>query len=169
MNGANTPEEMYVSGDTVDFQLGTNPSADRNRTEPALGDLRLSIGNFGGTPTAMLYRRVARQRQPKIFNSGVFKNYEMQYVGQVTGAKIKVAMRDKGYTVEAAIPLSAFELQPTATLKLTGDFGVTYGDPAGQRTRLRVYWSNQQTGIVDDAVAELMMNPKNWGELNFSR
>jgi hypothetical protein len=169
MNGAKEPEEMYVSGDTVDFQLGTNPSADRNRTEAAMGDLRLSIGNFGGTPTAMLYRRVARQRQPKMFNSGVFKNYEMQYVGQVTGAKIKVAKRDKGYTVEAAIPLSALELQPTATHKLTGDFGVTYGDPAGQRTRLRVYWSNQQTGIVDDAVAELMMNPKNWGELNFSR
>jgi len=43
--------------------------------------------------------------------------------------------------------------------------GATYGDPAGTRTRLRNYWSNQETGIVDDAVYELMMKPKNWGEI----
>ena len=52
-------------------------------------------------------------------------------------------------------------------LILRGDFGVTHGDPAGKRTRLRSYWSNQHTGIVDDAVFELMLEPKNWGEVTF--
>jgi hypothetical protein len=169
MNSAKVPEEMYVSGDTVDFQLCTDPAADKNRSDAGAGDLRLSIGNFGGVPTAMLYRRIARQQQPKVFNSGVFHDYRMEYVALLPEAKIKLVKRDKGYTVEAAIPLGALDLHPSISLTLQGDFGVTYGDPSGQRTRLRVYWSNQQTGIVDDAVAELMMSPKNWGLLNFSK
>ena len=53
-------------------------------------------------------------------------------------------------------------------MELHGDFGVTYGDPAGQRTRLRTYWANQHTGIVDDAVAELKMEPRLWGTLLFA-
>ena len=55
-------------------------------------------------------------------------------------------------------------MTPAAGVKLRGDVGVTHGDPAGTRTRLRTYWSNQQTGLVDDAVYELKMTPKNWGE-----
>lgn len=69
--------------------------------------------------------------------------------------------------VEAAIPFTALELTPAGGQPLRGDFGVTYGDPAGRRTRLRSYWNNQHTGIVDDAVFELMLEPKNWGELTF--
>ncbi len=53
-------------------------------------------------------------------------------------------------------------------MELHGDFGVTHGDAAGQRTRLRTYWSNQHTGIVDDAVAELKMEPQMWGTLQFA-
>ena len=41
------------------------------------------------------------------------------------------------------------------------------GDPGGQYTVLRTYWNNQKTGIVDDEVAERMMEPKNRGELEF--
>ncbi len=167
-NAARVPEEMYTSGDTVDLQLGTDSNADSNRTESALGDLRLSIGNFGGKNTAVLYRRVSLQKQPRAFNSGVFKNYVMEYVGVLSTAKISVVKRDKGYVVEAAIPLSALGLKPSDGLTVRGDVGVTYGDQAGQRTRLRSYWSNQGTGIVDDAVAELMMQPKNWGEWKFT-
>ncbi|MBC8066054.1 MAG: hypothetical protein H7Y17_14575, partial [Chlorobia bacterium] len=82
-------------------------------------------------------------------------------------AKIAVKKDGDRYLVEAAIPLTALELKLTSGLTLRGDFGVTHGDPAGKRTRLRTYWSNQHTGIVDDAVFELMLEPKNWGELNF--
>lgn len=164
-NSAKAPEDMYLSGDTVDLQLGTDPAAPKDRSEAALGDLRLSIGSFGGKPTAVLYRRVSAQKRPKPFNSGVFHNYVMDYVGVVPDVKITVTRGDKGTTIEAAVPLAVLGLKPTEGLALRGDFGATYGDPAGQRTRLRVYWSNQQTGIVDDAVAELMMQPRNWGDL----
>jgi hypothetical protein len=164
-NGAETPDEMYVRGDTVDFQLGTDPRAPRTRGEAVLGDLRLSIGNFKNKPTAVIYRRVAKEKHPKTFSSGVVKEYVMESVLVADSVQIVVTPRKNGYVVEAAVPLSVLELTPADGLTLRGDFGVTHGDAAGQRTRLRSYWSNPHTGIVDDAVYELQLEPKNWGDL----
>ncbi|MDB6155604.1 MAG: hypothetical protein JWL90_4057 [Chthoniobacteraceae bacterium] len=168
VNGAEQPENLYLSGDTVDFQLGTDSKADAKRDKAVAGDLRLSIGNFKGTPTAVIYRPVADNTKPRIsriFSSGVIREYKVADVAVLTDAKIKLTKRNDAYLVEAVIPLASLELAPAAGQTLHGDFGVTYGDPAGQRTRLRSSWSNQHTGIVDDAVFELMMEPKNWGEL----
>ena len=53
-------------------------------------------------------------------------------------AKIKVMVRPShSYVVEAAIPWTQLAVAPAAGLSLRGDFGVTHGDPAGRRTRLR--------------------------------
>jgi len=51
-------------------------------------------------------------------------------------------------------------------VKYHGDLGATHGNPAS-RTSLRTYWANQETGLVNDAVHELRMKPKNWGEIIF--
>jgi len=32
---------------------------------------------------------------------------------------------------------------------------------------LRTHWNNQTTGIVNDEVFELRMEPANWGEISF--
>lgn len=169
VNGAADPVMMYLGGDTVDLQLAADPAADPKRTEPAAGDLRLSIGNFQGTPTAVLMRkRVApgAAKQERSISSGVVKDYRLEFAGPIAGASVRVFPRPgAGYLVEAAIPLGDLGLTPRAGLTLRGDLGVTHGDAAGQRTRMRTYWSNQHTGIVDDAVFELMMEPANWGEL----
>ncbi len=93
----------------------------------------------------------------------------MDYVDVLADAKITVKMHPGGYVVEAAIPWSDLKLKPSAGISVRGDFGVTHGDAGGTRTRLRTYWNNQQTGLVDDAVYELMMEPKNWGELQFTQ
>ena len=169
VNGADAPEYMYAHGDTVDFQLGTDPKADAGRGTAVLGDLRLSIGSFAGRNVAIVYRLKAKEKAPKEFKSGVVASYKMDSVVAVKDAKIAVSKRQdgKGYTVEAAIPLAALGLKPAPGLKLRGDFGITLGDKAGQDTALRVYWSNQATGIVNDEVFELQMEPKNWGELQF--
>ena len=167
VNSATDPAQMYIGGDTVDFQLGTDPKADKNRNEAVQGDLRLSIGNCQGKETTVLYRKVSSAKKPKTFSSGVVKSYVMEFVDVLADAQIKITKRGDGYVVEAAIPLAALGLAPSDGLALRGDFGATHGDPAGQRTRLRTYWSNQHTGIVDDAVFELQMEPKNWGEIVF--
>ena len=169
VNGATAPENLYIGGDTVDFQMGTDAAADAVRGDAGPGDLRLSLGSLGGRNIAVLYRKVSPVKKPFVFHSGVIANYPMDYVSVVPEAKITVAKRADGYTVEAAVPLAALGIMATSVLSLAGDFGVTFGDPAGQRTRLRSYWSNQHTGIVDDAVFELMLEPKNWGRLTFGK
>ena len=166
VNGASEPEQMYLGGDTVDFQLATDPQGNALRDQAARGDLRLSIGNFKGVPTAVLYRPLSSTAHPRTFSSGVVKEYRVESVTVLTNAVLKVTPRAQGYVLEAAIPLAALEWAPVAGQVWRGDFGVTYGDPAGQRTRLRNHWSNQHTGIVDDAVFELKLEPRNWGELS---
>jgi outer membrane protein assembly factor BamB len=169
VNGADAPEYMYARGDTVDLQLGTDPAADKKRTEPVKGDLRLSIGNFQGKPTAVVYRKVADEKHPKIFSSGVIKEYPMDSVVVLDAAQVtvKVDAAGKRYVVEAAIPLAALGLKLIDGLTLRGDFGATHSKAAGNDTMLRTYWNNQQTGIVDDEVFELKMEPGNWGEIIF--
>jgi outer membrane protein assembly factor BamB len=170
INGASDPAQMYAQGDTVDLQIGTDPNADPERNDAVLGDLRLSIGNFQGKPTAVVYRRVAKQKQPRKFYSGVIRDgYEMQNVMVLEDARIRVQVDEKNhrYTVEAAIPLKSLGLSLKSGLELTGDIGVTHGDSAGKDTVLRTYWNNQKTGLIADEVFELKMEPNAWGQFVF--
>jgi outer membrane protein assembly factor BamB len=167
VNGADAPEFLYARGDTVDFQLGTDATAKKERNDAVAGDLRLSIGNLRGVPTAVLYRKISAVKKPKSFSSGVIREYTMDYVDVIPDAQIKVTPRKESYTVEAAIPLASLGLVPTDGLTLRGDLGATHGDPGGTDTALRTYWNNQSTGIVNDEVFELKMEPKNWGSLQF--
>jgi hypothetical protein len=169
-NGAEAPEFLYCSGDSVDFQLATDPAAPKDRGEPVLGDLRLSIGSLKGVPTAVVFRPKCQQKAPKTFTSGVVRDgYIVDSVLVLKDAKIEVKVRGdkRGYTVEAAIPLADLGLKPAAGLKLQADFGVLHGDAAGKDTVLRTYWQNQATGIVNDEVFELKIEPKYWGEVTF--
>lgn len=170
VNGADAPEFLYARGDTVDLQLGTDLKGDNRRTEEQEGDLRLSIGSFQGKPTAVVYRRVAKEKHPMSFRSGVISEYKVDSVIVLKDAKIEVKVSPDGkkYTVEAAIPLAALDLKPAKGVTYRGDFGVTHGDKAGRDTAIRTYWSNQNTGIVSDEVFELKTDPKAWGELQFA-
>ncbi len=170
VNGATGFENLYAMGDTVDFQLATDPTAERKRGEAGKGDLRLSIGNWRGVDTAVLYRKVSDEKSPMTFTSGVWRDgYKMDYVKIVSNAEITHSIYGKGsgYIVEAAIPLAALGLEPKAGLSLKGDFGFTFGDAAGTDTNLRIHWANKATGIVADEVAELMMQPALWGTIDF--
>ncbi len=167
INAATDEAQLYLHGDTVDLQLGTDATAAVGRGEAGPGDLRLSIGNFQGKPTAMLYRAVSAVKRPRTFSSGIVAAYPMDYVDRVD-ARIHVAIDPgKGYVIEAAVPLAALGLTPGEAHTVRGDFGATHGGASGDRTRLRTYWSNQHTGIVDDAVFELKLEPSRWGELQF--
>ena len=167
MNAADEPEFMFTKGDTVDFQLAVDSTADPDRDEAVAGDVRISIGNFNGTPTAIAYRKVGGPKNPKTFSSGVVKKYVMDSVVPLADVKIHMKTRADGYVMEAAIPLAAFDIGELNGRTLPGDFGVTHSDPAGQDTVLRTFWSNQATGIVNDEVFELKMEPRNWGKLTF--
>lgn len=169
VNGADAPEFMYARGDTVDLQLGTDPAATPGRKEAVMGDLRLSIGPHEGRPTAVIYRKVAAEKHPRTFSSGVVREYVMDSVLVLGSAKIEVNVDAAGrrYVVEAAIPLKDLGFRPEPGLVLRGDVGATHGDRAGKDTVLRTHWSNQNTGLVSDEVFELQMTPAAWGEIVF--
>jgi len=167
VNGADAPHVLYARGDTVDFQVGADPSADEKRREAVRGDVRLSIGPLAGRPTAVAYRAVADEKSPRVFSSGVVAEYRMDSVQVLQDVRVHVKTSKGGYTVEAAVPLRTLGLVPRPGLRLRGDFGVTHGDAAGTDTMLRTGWNNQATGIVNDEVFELKMEPARWGLLLF--
>jgi len=171
VNGATEEAQMYVGGDTVDFQFGSDTKASAKRGDAVAGDFRLSIGNFHGKPTAVLYRAVSEVKKPKSFTSGLVARYQMDYVDVVPEAKITATVRPdkKGYIVEASIPWSALGFTPVPGVKYHGDIGATHGNASGARTSLRTYLSNQETGLVNDVVYELKMVPKNWGDFVFEK
>lgn len=163
VNGATDFAQMYASGDTVDLQLGIDSKADPKREAAAAGDLRVSIGNLQGKPTAVLYRFISERKKPRVFTSGVVQGWQVDQVEVLADAQVKVTVdAGRGYVVEAAIPLDQLGVQPKPGLALRGDVGATHGDTAGTRTRLRTYWANQQTGLVDDVVFELKPTPSAW-------
>jgi hypothetical protein len=166
-NGATDISQMYACGDTVDFQIGTTPSADTKRQKAAKGDLRLSIGNYLGKPTAVLYKFISDDKKPRTFTSGVIQGYQVDWVDVLAEANVKVKVGKEGYTVEAAVPLASLGHALTPNLSLRGDMGVTHADSSGGRTKFRTYWANQQTGLVDDIVFEFQLTPQNWGEMVF--
>lgn len=170
VNGADDPSQLFAMGDTVDLQLGTDPAADPDRKQPVLGDLRLSIGNFQGQPTAVCYRPVADGGQAKTYFSGTAKDgYTVQDVRVLEGVQITVTVdeRSKRYVVEAAVPLASLGLSPTSQMTIGMDVGVTFSDPDGEDTVLRSYWNNQHTGLIADEVRELMIEPSRWGRITF--
>jgi sugar lactone lactonase YvrE len=168
-NTCTDPTQVYALGDTVDFQLGTNPQAPAKRAAAVPGDLRLAIGNVNGKPTAVVYREKgpALGGNPAMFSSGVIRDFRVESVAVLTDATIRVVAEQGLVTVEAAIPLARLGLTPTAGLTLPADFGVTFGNADGTDVVLRKYWSNQNVAIVNDEVFELKLEPRNWGTLKF--
>ena len=161
---------MYVSGDTVDFQFGADPKADREADRGR------------GRRLPHLDRQLPGPAHGRVVSQGVGREAAAD-VHLRRGAAVRDGLRGRdrrrpdrgairgptssGYVVEAAIPWASLGFVPQPGVLYRGDVGVTHGTATGDRTRLRTYWSNQETGLVDDAVFELKMTPKNWGQIVF--
>jgi len=168
VNGADDVAYLYASGDTVDFQVATDAKADPGRDKAVRGDLRISIGNFNGTPTAVLYEEAAKKKKlSRSFSSGVEQDFMVRRVEELTDVLIEVTLREDGYTVEVAIPLKTLDMEIKPGMDVAADLGATFGDQSGSDTAKRLYWSNRNTGIVNDEVFELRLEPRNWGKFVF--
>jgi len=156
---------LFKSGDSVDLQIGMNPSAPAGRPAPAPGDLRLLISRFQGEPVAVVYRYSvpgAAEADRKVFASPVGK-VAVDVVEKVP-ADIRIVRSGEGYVVEAAIPWAQLGAQaPSAGAKLRGDLGILFADEAGIGVAERVYWSNPETGLVADVPGEIRLHPDRWG------
>ncbi|UUO04656.1 hypothetical protein M4951_14790 [Blastopirellula sp. J2-11] len=158
---------LFATGDSVDFQFATDPTANPRRNSPVSGDKRLMIAPFESKPTAVLYEhRKPGGKNPIEFTSP-WRGEQVDNVEQLAAADVAVKTYRGGYSVEVKVPLNAlgWKIEPDAAYR--GDFGVTFGDPAGHETQLRSYWANPSTMLVDDIPGEVMLHPVTWGEIEF--
>jgi hypothetical protein len=168
VNNGNDWTLLFKTGDSIDLQLGTDPDANPQRSGPVPGDLRLLIAPFQGKDLAVLYRhRVPGAKEPMTFTCP-WRSEKVDVVARLESARIAVTRDNGRYRVEAAIPLADLGLPQPAGKVLKADFGAIFGDPEGRMNMLRSYWSNQNTGLVNDVPGEIMLSPVSWGTITFA-
>ncbi|MDR2675517.1 MAG: hypothetical protein LBC18_11840 [Opitutaceae bacterium] len=156
---------LFKTGDAVDLQLGADPAASIKRTAPVKGDLRVVFAPFEKKTVAVLMRPVnpsAAGGLGKLYSSPV-GDKRFDEVRILPSARIGVAVKERGYRLEAAIPLAELDLKPSGGVEIRGDIGFISSDTAGRINTARTYWSNQATNLVSDEPAEAWLTPANWG------
>ncbi|MBC2604315.1 FlgD immunoglobulin-like domain containing protein [Puniceicoccus vermicola] len=165
LNQGTATNLLFKTGDAVDFQFSTDPSANSARRDPVPGDKRLLIANYQDEPVAVLYDfKVPGTRDPVLFNSP-WRSTRVDRVEAIPQAHISVKKASGGYRLIARIPLADLGLLKGLGEPFLADFGVIYGDPEGHSNVLRSYWSNTATGLVNDVPGETQINPSLWGTL----
>ena len=163
VNGGKDAGQLFVTGDSVDLQLGADPAADPKRTDAAAGDLRLLISVLNNEPVAVLYRWKVKGKKNPVTFSCPWRSCTVDSVEIVKDARISITRRGGGYTVEAAVPLAALAFAPQAGKSCKIDLGVIFSDAKGNNRAARVYWANKATGLTADVPGEIMAFPSLWG------
>jgi hypothetical protein len=166
INGGADVRQLFKTGDAAVLELRTDPQ--QQSTSPAQGDLRLLFSVHQGKPVAVLYDyRRPGAKNPVEFTS--VKTTRIDRLEVLDKAKIDIDRTANGYTLRAAVPLKDLGWQPRAGSVYPGDLGIIYSDRSGQINELRMYWSNQATGIVNDLSLEADIQPANWGKFDARR
>ncbi len=157
---------LFRSGDSVDIQLGP----DGSRAAPVPGDFRLCITRLDGQPTAVLYRYVVPgtpAAEKSVFKSPVAEE-TVDSIEILDDVNISISrLAGGGYTVETAIPWALLGMDAPAGKRMRGDLGILFANDSGAGIAERVYWSNQQTGLVSDVPGEIKLSPDLWSPMIF--
>jgi hypothetical protein len=164
VNGGGPAALLFQKGDSVDLQVGADPGADAARGAPVMGDCRLLMTEAGTNRIAVLYQPVVPGTTNPVGFASPWRSVSIDRVTQPTDVVLRTRREPGRYVLEAAVPWAALGIRPRAGLKLRGDFGVLFGNPEGQITLLRSYWSNPNTGVVSDVPTEVTLEPRQWGE-----
>lgn len=160
---------LFKSGDGVDFQFATDPTAKPNRKDPVPGDRRLLISQLQGKPIAVLYSYNEPGTNDPVAFSSPSRSVQVDRVTELKSAEINVVSGEGVYDIAISIPLADLGLPADGqAAEIRGDLGVIYGDSVGSMTVLRSYWSNQATGLVSDVPGEVSIAPSLWGTFKFN-
>lgn len=164
VNSGDVPNALFKTGGALDLMLASHDN----------GDERLLVAQVNGKTKALLYRPVAKDRQPVPFSSPG-RTITFDRVDDVSDKVTLTADKEGNY--EISVPLSVLGLKPeqaergemprvgAANRNIRGDIGILRG--TGTTTTQRVYWSNKATAIVADVPSEAELQPKLWGRLEF--
>lgn len=163
-NGANDRHLLFKGGDCVDVQL----SATGNRgAQATTGDVRFVAAPFQGKDIVLEMReKTAGAKAPHVYSSPT-GTYEFERADLTDKVTARATVRGNDVTVAMTIPWSEIGVVPKSGLKLCGDFGFILSDAAGKANAARVYWSNRQTGLVNDIPHEAKLQPAAWSEVVF--
>jgi len=184
MNSGDNWQMLFKTGDSVDLQIGLDPTAPPNRVEPVPGDIRVQMTRTKDGPVIVIYRyRVPQtervtdsQRQasdPVIFGSPMGR-VVVDRVEKLADVKPAIETMDDGYVFAVSLPWKTLAgrefaakpgFAPKPGTRLRGDVGVLFSDPDGGITVERIYWSNKNTSVVADVPTEIRLTPSAWGEI----
>ena len=164
-NSGVDPQRLFLSGDAVELDLGTNLNARKNA---ATGDLRVVFSETQGQPVATLYKPYVGGTIPGNavnFSSGngvvLFSS-----VTPLAGAQVVIRNTADGYALEAAVPLAALGLTGAPGSRALGDIGVVFADATGRDRADRQHLFSPDA-FYPDAPAEARLTPDKWGSLIF--
>jgi hypothetical protein len=167
-NDGQDMKRLFKTGACLDFQIGVDGQADPKRALPVAGDQRVLISFVQNKPRLVLYQPVSPGASPAAAWStqskagGVAKFDRVVMLDTGTAA----LSGDKDFVVEAAIPLKALGLVPSAGLRLKGDWGILTSDD-GHQVKMRAYWSNLGATGTSDEPTEARLEPQHWGIVEF--
>jgi hypothetical protein len=157
---------LFQQGGGFDLVIGTNPDADRARTNPAAGDLRLVVARVNGAPRATLYRPVSPGAATPYEFTSALRTRHFDAVDDVS-ADVQLAAGPYG-EFEFRLPLATLGLVPVAGKFYSGDLGILRAaNPAFAVARQRVYWNNKSTDHTSDLAGEAELTPNLWGRFQF--
>jgi sugar lactone lactonase YvrE len=169
-NAGTDAKTIFLTGDSVDIQLGLDPVAGPKRKKPWPGDLRIAIAPFENDATVMLYQPIVKGRTgPREAFVSPVGRVEMDRVERITEARVAVTRTSDGYDLEAAIPLASLGFPFPVGRTIRGDVGVLFSDETGSKCLLRRYWSNGNTNIAADLPSETRLQPGEWGTVIVDR
>lgn len=163
INNGKNPFQLFKTGDAVVFECGTKM---RSISEPVReGDFRLLISIYKGKPIGILYQyRVAGTKNPFLFSSPIGTTH-VDKVSILENCNINLQKETDKYSFYAAIPLKELGFYFIPGKTYYGDFGIIYSDKNGTTDALRMFWSNKNTGMINDLSIESAIDPKEWGKL----
>ena len=147
VNNGTDPYLMFKTGDAVDFQYldeGGKPC-------------RLMVFP---PDRAVLYRHEAKGASRDF--SSPWRTHTVGDVSFPTNLSVSVRKGGGDYTVSFDAPGDY-----SSASELRCDFGVIFGDRDGTVNLSRSYWSNKDTGLVNDVPGEIIPEPRKWGTVRF--
>ncbi|WP_370657530.1 hypothetical protein [Methylacidiphilum kamchatkense] len=161
INFGKNPFQLFKTGDAAIFECGQSRNISKESIK--MGDFRLVFSVYQGKPIAVIYRYLASgSKKPMTFASPIGST-TIDQVKILNDAKISIIREKDRYSLYATIPIKELELDFSHEEKLLGDFGIIYSDKYGTIDSLRMYWSNKNTGMVNDLSIESSIDPKQWG------
>jgi len=146
-NKGTDQKRLFASGDAIIAELGLDPAADANRTEPQTGDVRIVVSMLDGKPVAVVHdiRKTSLVQKADV----TVEPFESETGG--------------GVCVTATIPWREIVAKPpkfALDMVIPGDVGVVLAKPDGSGVADRIMWANPVPVVLGDLSR---LTPHLWG------